>query len=58
LASANLYLDLIRKIRWNTDAFESLVLDDDLKRLILALVKSQAANKDKFDDIIEGKGTT
>lgn len=29
---------------------------DDYKRLILAFVESQIANKDKFDDIIEGKG--
>ncbi|KAL8727171.1 MAG: hypothetical protein Q9166_006208 [cf. Caloplaca sp. 2 TL-2023] len=43
-------------IKWNDGAFESLVLPSDHKELILALTESQVANKDTFDDVIQGKG--
>ena len=43
-------------IKWNNGAFESLVLPNDHKELILALTESQVANKDSFDDVIQGKG--
>ena len=44
-------------IKWNDGAFESLVLPSDHKELILALTESQVANKESFDDVIQGKGT-
>jgi len=31
-------------------------LAENVKKMILAFVESQAANKDTFDDVIEGKG--
>ncbi|KAL8996524.1 MAG: hypothetical protein Q9169_003991 [Polycauliona sp. 2 TL-2023] len=43
-------------IKWNDSAFESLVLPSDHKELVLALTESQVANKDSFDDVIQGKG--
>ena len=42
--------------KWNDGAFESLVLPSDHKELILALTESQIANKETFDDVIQGKG--
>lgn len=46
----------IGDIEWNDQAFERLVLPNDHKDLILALIESQVANKDQFDDVIQGKG--
>ncbi|KAL6713217.1 hypothetical protein ACLMJK_009338 [Lecanora helva] len=46
----------VKDIKYNDDAFESLVLPADHKELILALTESQVVNKGSFDDIIQGKG--
>ena len=46
----------VGEIKWNDGAFESLVLPSDHKELILALTESQVANKEAFDDVIQGKG--
>ena len=46
----------VRDIKFNENAFESLVMPEDHKELILALTESQAKNKESFDDIIQGKG--
>ncbi|KAL8657545.1 MAG: hypothetical protein Q9226_001805 [Calogaya cf. arnoldii] len=46
----------VGEIKWNDSAFESLVLPSDHKELILGLTESQVANKDSFDDVIQGKG--
>lgn len=50
------YLDLIEDIRFNNDAFESLVLPEDQKELILSFAESQAMGQSGFDDVISGKG--
>jgi hypothetical protein len=50
------YLDNIDDIKFNDHAFESLVLPDDSKELILAFAESQAMNRSTFDDVISGKG--
>lgn len=44
-------------IKWNDSAFDSLVLPGNHKELILALTESQVADKESFDDVIQGKGT-
>ncbi len=49
-------INSVDEIKWNDSAFESLVLPNDQKELILALTESQVANKDSFDDVIQGKG--
>ena len=49
-------VDDVREMTFNEHAFESLVLPEDHKQLILALTESQRANKEIFDDIIQGKG--
>lgn len=46
----------VKDIRYNEGAFDSLVLPEDHKELILALTESQVANKGRFDDVIQGKG--
>ena len=46
----------VKDITFNDDAFESLVLPQDHKELILALTESQTKYKGSFDDVIQGKG--
>ncbi|KAG6038804.1 hypothetical protein E4U41_003639 [Claviceps citrina] len=47
----------IREIKWNEDAWESLVLPPETKDLIKALVKSRKHNlAQTIDDVIQGKG--
>jgi len=46
----------VKDIKYDEGAFDSLVLPDDHKELILALTESQVANKETFDDVIKGKG--
>lgn len=50
------YLDSIEDIKFNGNAFESLVLPEDQKELILSFAESQAMNHTGFDDVISGKG--
>lgn len=52
------YIGSVGDNTWNDGAFDSLVLPNDHKELILALTESQVANKETFDDVIQGKGTT
>ena len=46
----------VSAIEYNESAFESLVLPEDHKELILALAESQVQHRDSFDDVIQGKG--
>jgi hypothetical protein len=50
------YIDLIEDIKFNENAFESLVLPEDQKELILSFAETQAMNRTSFDDVISGKG--
>lgn len=50
------FVDNVSDIHWNEGAFESLVLPQDHKELILALASSQVQHKETFDDVIQGKG--
>lgn len=43
----------VSEIKWRDDAFEKLVLPDEEKSLVRAIVENQA---DSFSDIIDGKG--
>jgi hypothetical protein len=56
-------VDLVKDIQWQTDAFSNLVLPDEQKSLIKALVESHSGPGDDesatgggFDDFIMGKG--
>lgn len=50
------FVDSVSDIVFDSDAFNSLVLPDGHKSLILAIAQAQAKNKDVFDDVIAGKG--
>jgi hypothetical protein len=49
-------VDDVKEIVWNDRAFDSLVLPQGYKDLILSFTKSQSMNGEVFDDVIEGKG--
>ncbi|OGM42814.1 AAA family ATPase [Aspergillus bombycis] len=53
------YLEGVRDIVWDSQAFDSLVLPAEqqrLKGLILAIAKAQSKQMDTFDDVVQGKG--
>ena len=50
------FVEDIGEIQFDSGAFDSLVLAQDHKELILAFAQSQVKFKDSFDDIISGKG--
>lgn len=45
----------ISPVVWNTEAFDSLVVDHDTKELVQALVTNQVA-KERGTDLMDGKG--
>jgi SpoVK/Ycf46/Vps4 family AAA+-type ATPase len=51
----DLQVDKIRDVSWNTDAFKHLVVEEEIKVLIRALVSSKL-EEDQGTDVIEGKG--
>lgn len=51
----DLEVDRIRDIAWNEQAFKSLVADEGVKELVLALVTNHLA-PDKGTDVIQNKG--
>ncbi|KAI1056714.1 hypothetical protein LB507_001645 [Fusarium sp. FIESC RH6] len=50
------FIDDVIDVKFNDKAFDSLVLPEDQKELILAYAQSQVKFKDVFDDVISGKG--
>jgi hypothetical protein len=52
----NFFVNCVKDIEWQTDAFDRLVLPKNQKELILGFTESQRKYRDSFDDIIEGKG--
>ncbi|KAI1505616.1 P-loop containing nucleoside triphosphate hydrolase protein [Biscogniauxia marginata] len=50
------FIDSVGEITFNENAFDSLVLPEGHKSLILAFAQSQVKNKETFDDVISGKG--
>lgn len=49
------FVESIEEVKWNTNAFDKLVLPEDQKELILAFSESQLDGSN-FDDVISGKG--
>ncbi|KAE9994257.1 hypothetical protein EG327_000102 [Venturia inaequalis] len=49
-------IDGVEDVEFNTTPFDSLVLPDGYKELILAFVESQLKEGDSFEDVINGKG--
>jgi hypothetical protein len=55
--SWNLFLvEQVEEIRWSENAFESLVLEEESKNMVQALVTAHNSTGEGFDDIIRGKG--
>ncbi|KAF2852560.1 P-loop containing nucleoside triphosphate hydrolase protein [Plenodomus tracheiphilus IPT5] len=52
----NFFVSCVHDIKWQSDAFDRLVLPKNQKELILGFTESQRKMKDTFDDVIEGKG--
>ncbi|KAK7531114.1 P-loop containing nucleoside triphosphate hydrolase protein [Phyllosticta citricarpa] len=50
------FVNSVKEIEWQEDAFESLVLPSNQKELILGFTDAQRRHIDAFDDVIEGKG--
>jgi hypothetical protein len=50
------YVDKIADVVYNADAFDSLLLPDAQKQIILSLVRAHTDTRLTFDDIIAGKG--
>ena len=49
-------VELLEPIRWNSDCFDSLVLDPSVKKTMQALVSVHSRERESFDDIVKGKG--
>ncbi|RXW20459.1 hypothetical protein EST38_g5393 [Candolleomyces aberdarensis] len=49
-------LDRLVDVEWSPRPFDSLVLDDELKKMVLSMVKQHRAGVSEFDDVIRGKG--
>ncbi|ETS78939.1 hypothetical protein PFICI_08792 [Pestalotiopsis fici W106-1] len=49
-------VDNIGDIAWDDHAFDALVLQPEVKKVILSFVQVQLSQKNNFDDIIRGKG--
>src|SRR5437763_15929522 len=49
-------VDLISEPEYSTDAFDSLMLDDQQKQMIYSLVNVHTDERLEFDDVIKGKG--
>ena len=52
---ASIDLDRIRNVEWNKKAFDNLVIEEDTKHLVKALVSNQI-KAEKATDLISGKG--
>lgn len=49
-------VEAMEEIKWNHQAFQKLVIDEDRRQLIHALVKAHRNDATTFDDIIQNKG--
>lgn len=52
----NFFVNCIKEIEWQNNAFDRLVLPKNQKELVLGFTESQQKYRDTFDDVIEGKG--
>ncbi|KAI0902231.1 P-loop containing nucleoside triphosphate hydrolase protein [Annulohypoxylon nitens] len=49
-------VDKVAPIEWNEKCFDDLVLDQDTKKTVQAVVATHSSSRDGFDDIVKGKG--
>jgi hypothetical protein len=50
------YVDDIRPVIWNEDAYGHLVYPEEQKNLVLTFVEHHRRTKEQMDDVIMGKG--
>ncbi|KAI2466558.1 P-loop containing nucleoside triphosphate hydrolase protein [Annulohypoxylon bovei var. microspora] len=50
------FVDKVAPIEWNERCFDDLVLDQDTKKTVQAVVATHSSSRDGFDDIVKGKG--
>lgn len=55
LQTVEFNVERISHVEWNDEAFENLILSEDRKDIVQALVEAHSRNTG-FDDIIKGKG--
>ena len=53
--SVDIEVDRIQDVNWNKKAFENLVVDEETKHLVKALISNQI-KAEKSTDLISGKG--
>lgn len=46
----------IQDVVWKTSALQNLVICENEKRILTAIIKSQMTKKAEFDDFVDGKG--
>ena len=56
LDSVHFYVDDIRPITWNDEAYDHLVYPEEQKDLVLTFVKNHQQTKTGLNDVIAGKG--
>lgn len=56
MRSVSFYVDDIRPIKWNDDAYDHLVYDEKQKDLVLSFVENHKRTKSGVEDVIMGKG--
>ena len=54
--TVSFYVDDIRPIKWNDDAYDHLVYDEKQKDLVLSFVENHKRTKSGIEDVIMGKG--
>lgn len=54
--AVNFYVDDIKPINWNDDAYDHLVYQEEQKDLVLTFVDNHKELKHGVDDVIVGKG--
>jgi SpoVK/Ycf46/Vps4 family AAA+-type ATPase len=54
--AVNFYVDDIKPINWNDDAYDHLVYQEEQKDLVLTFVDNHKRLKHGVDDVIVGKG--
>jgi hypothetical protein len=52
----NFYVDDIRPLIWNDEAYDHLVYPEEEKNLVLTFVENHQRTKERVDDVIMGKG--
>lgn len=55
-STVSFFVEDIRPIKWNDQAYDHLVYDEQQKDLVLSFVESHGHTTHKVDDVIIGKG--